>query len=292
MKAFKRVFSIFMALILLLLPLAACDTPNAGDDTTVNDETTTPQSDNPAPKDQGYSIQMINDKCYIVFNDATAYTDILEQRIESGTCIYSGPPEFSSWSDLQKVMDTISQDFGVMYFVEGNVQSLKTENKLEIFNLNDLYVPILLDNMEEYGDPVIYWYGEYYGKQYKLSFEDDAVALVTYILMTQTMFEEKYLGWIQISNDEDVSNVTQNSRGEVFNLKNGTKKIRYSLEKGDKKCFVIENYSKTGEFVRLSCLYQERDAYYEVDLDLFGVSEPLTEEFILGFGVEKFNSET
>jgi len=43
MKAFKRIFSIFMALILLLLPLAACDTPNAGDDTTVNDETTTPE---------------------------------------------------------------------------------------------------------------------------------------------------------------------------------------------------------------------------------------------------------
>ena len=43
MKAFKRIFSIFMALILLLLPLASCDTPNAGDDTTVNDETTTPE---------------------------------------------------------------------------------------------------------------------------------------------------------------------------------------------------------------------------------------------------------
>ena len=45
MKAFRRIFSIFMVLILLLLPLASCDTPSTEGDTTIindaTDETTT-----------------------------------------------------------------------------------------------------------------------------------------------------------------------------------------------------------------------------------------------------------
>lgn len=53
MKAFKRIFSIFMALILLLLPLAACDTPSAEGDTTIindaADETTSSEEQTGKP---------------------------------------------------------------------------------------------------------------------------------------------------------------------------------------------------------------------------------------------------
>jgi len=114
MKAFKRIFSIFMALILLLLPLASCDTPNAGDDTTVNDETTAPKEittpeETTAPEEEDLSNVPVRDvsdypnDSFYLSEEEKAYLESQGVDPDQFLCkVFGG----WSWLDFEELMTT------------------------------------------------------------------------------------------------------------------------------------------------------------------------------------------
>ena len=67
----KKVISLFLVFCLLIFPLAACDTPNAGDDTTVNGETTTPEETTTVPPEEENPTSV---------SDPIELTDIKEEK--------------------------------------------------------------------------------------------------------------------------------------------------------------------------------------------------------------------
>ena len=277
----KRIFSGALAFLLLLFSLTACNNQGVGADNSSDPAETT---ETPRPTTSDYTIQRIDDQCYMVFDDISACKI---KPIEGADIYYITWLEFSSVAELknsvtQHLLDEGDKSIVATFFEEG-------EHGIRVCDFDRLLVPTLPEGYESLG---LYWTGE----QYSHCTESTSYGTATFKCNSVEGYERDLERDYISSFDKDFKREHPDYKEEELADRNAvqityenTKHIRYTLTTEDKVFKVDEIYSAvtdiTPNCVKVYCTEGE----FNYIIELRRLIERPSEEFLLSFGMELYS---
>lgn len=271
---------VVLLLCMLMTSLLGCTTGSQATDESTTELITEAPTDTMGPivaEEADYSIEEIDGRHYLIFDDTETY-EISSQ--------YNGR-FYIRFGSLKELHDTV---------VEGRLDDSQkrrvatwgTEDntdRVPVCDFTHLYTPTLPEGAFSGS---VRWQGGMYAFSLKTNEKSLGFLCVLYdVSEYHAVFQETYMNFYEEETATSTEQVEDRDAEVTYYQDGSMKRVRYTLQRGDKTVVVDETYSASETVPQSVYLYgSEHDTYWLVTLKT--LSERPSEDWILSFGLEPY----